>query len=234
MSDEHTQRSPEEMAANAAKLRAEERLALAEARKMEAEADVAEFARERALYDERKRLAADEHHHVYLFTTAVGEQSVSSCMRQLAVWERTEPGCPITMVFTSPGGDIISGLALFDRLMELRRQGHHVTTKALGYAASMAGILLQAGDIRVMAKESWLLIHEASFGAIGSFGEVEDKMKWVERIQERILDIFAERAKQSGAPGCLTKNQIRRRWHRKDWWLSSDEALRYGFIDRIE
>jgi ATP-dependent Clp protease protease subunit len=147
-------------------------------------------------------------------------------MAQLSTWNRTEPGSAIQIVFNSPGGEVTSGLALYDFILSLRADGHHITTTSLGMAASMAGILLQAGDTRSMASEAWLLIHEASFGVSGSFGDVEDRVKWIERIQDRILDIFAARSN-------LTKGQIKRRWHRKDWWLSSDEALTLGFIDEI-
>lgn len=227
MADTPLKRTPEEIAATVAKLNAEAAQALAEARKAEAEAEKEEIDLARKQHEERKRLAGDEHHHVYRFNSAVGESSVGSCMGQLAIWARTQPGCPITIVFNSPGGDVVNGMALFDYIQELRRAGHHITTKALGMAASMAGILLQAGDTRVMAAESWLLIHEASFGAAGSFGDVEDKVKWVSRVQDRILSIFAARSK-------LSKTQIKNRWHRKDWWLSSDESLKLGFIDEIE
>jgi len=72
-------------------------------------------------------------------------------------------------------------MALYDYVRGLRRQGHHVTTSSLGYAASMAGILLQVGDKRIMGAESWLLIHEGSFGAVGSVGQVEDTVEWSRR-----------------------------------------------------
>ena len=55
----------------------------------------------------------------------------------------------------------------------------------------MAGILLQAGDIRIMGAESWLMIHEISFGASGKIGEIEDTVEWVKKIQERVVKIFA-------------------------------------------
>lgn len=90
----------------------------------------------------------------------------------------------------------------------------------------MAGILLQAGDIRVMGRESWLMLHEAAFGAQGKVGEVEDTVEWVKKIQERILNIFAQHSS-------LSRAQIKRRWTRKDWWIDSDEALRLGFVDEI-
>ena len=70
------------------------------------------------------------------------------------------------------------------------------------------------------------MIHEASFGSSGKTSEVEDRVEWVKRVQERILDIFAARSH-------MTKRAIKTKWARKDWWLSSDEALKAGFVDAI-
>lgn len=223
---EHPPEEREKFAAEAELARAEARKASAEAEQAEADAEVARIARDREVYKRSREQAADIHHHVYRFLSDVSSGSVKSCIDELVVWSRLEPGCSIEIVFQSPGGDDVAGMALWDFLEELKRGGHHLTTIARGYAASMAGILLQAGDARAMGRESWLLIHEASFGVVGSFGEVEDRMEWVRKVQDRILDIFAQRSK-------LSKAQIKRRWHRKDWWLDSDEALKLGFIDEI-
>lgn len=216
-------------------------LALAQLRQLEAELtrthlECERITLERERYKRQKELAEDEHHRVYRFTSSVDAGSVKACMSTLQSWSRIDPKCPMTVVFSSPGGSIIEGMALFDFLQEMRRQGHRITTIARGYAASMAGILLQAGDWRIMGAESYLLIHEASFGAVGSFGEVEDMVKFVEKIQDRVLNIFAQRsaaADPKTATKKLSKAQIKKRWHRKDWWLSSDEALAHGFIDEI-
>lgn len=231
------EKSPEirmKYAAEGEKALAEARLADAQAEKERmanrtvlCAAETAEMALERELLKRKKELADDEHFHTYRFTGKVNEGSVKTCMVALAVWHRTEPNCQIEIVFSSPGGDIIDGMALFDYIQFLRGSGHKIITKSLGYAASMAGILLQAGDVRIMSSESYLLIHEAQFGAIGTFGEVEDTVEFIKKIQDRILSIFATRS-------TLTKAQIRARWHRKNWWLSSDEALKLGFIDFIE
>jgi ATP-dependent Clp protease protease subunit len=208
------------------KFRAEGRKADAEARKALAEAEAAEIDLERKRHEERKRLALDEHHHVYRFIGEVSGASVKTCIDQLQTWHRLDPACPLTLILQSPGGEIISGMALWDYLQELRDGGHHLTTIARGYAASMAGILLQAGDVRVIGSEAWLLVHEASFGAGGSMGQVEDTVEWVKAIQKRILEIFAARSR-------LSVKQIERRWKRKNWWLDSTEALKLGFVDRI-
>ena len=94
-------------------------------------------------------------------------------------------------------------------------------------AASMGGVLLQAGTRRIMAPQSSLLIHEAQFNTSGSFGQVEDQVDYVKKLQERILDILAERS-------TLSKRQIKTRWLRKNWWLMADEALELGFVDAIK
>jgi len=173
-------------------------------------------------------LAADERHHVYQFNGAVESATVKTCMKQLAIWNRSEPGCDIEIVFHSPGGSVIDGLALFDYILSIRAKGHHVTTTALGYAASMAGILLQAGDTRRMGREAYVLIHEISTGAIGKIGEIEDEVTFVKKIQSRVLDIFVDRAN-----GKIKKATMERKWRRKDWWLDSTEALKYGLVDEI-
>jgi ATP-dependent protease ClpP protease subunit len=115
---------------------------------------------------------------------------------------------------------------LFDFLQGLRAEGHKLTTGTLGMAASMAGILLQAGDVRWVGGQAWVMIHRAAFGAFGKTYEVEDEVDFVKRIEERILDIFTNRSK-------LTKQKIKKNWDRKDWWISPDEALELSLVDEI-
>jgi ATP-dependent Clp protease protease subunit len=93
-------------------------------------------------------------------------------------------------------------------------------------AASMGGILLQAGSHRVLAPNAYMLIHEVSSLAWGGASELEDEVAFVKRLQDRILDILAERS-------TMTRQQIARKWKRKDWWLDAPEALRLGFVDEI-
>ena len=214
--------------AQAEQYRAEARKANAEALNSEMTAELGEIALQKALRTEKEDLAADKYHFLYPFNAVVSESTVKSCMDQLMKWVRLEPRkkLNIEIVFNSPGGDVIHGMALFDFIQMLRRMGHKITTMTIGMAASMAGILLQAGDVRAMGAESWLMIHEASFGAAGSMGQVEDTVDWVKMIQKRILNIFAARSH-------LSVTQLDRRWKRKNWWISSDDALKLGLIDEI-
>lgn len=226
--------------AQVARLAAEAELARAEARKALLEADQAELGLDeframnrltelrlaKAEEDEAIRLANDSHHRVFRLVGSVNGASVEKAIAQLVQWHRIDPECSITVVIDSGGGGIIEGFALYDTILWLRSQGHHFTTIAQGMAASMAGILLQAGTERVMGAQASILIHEASFGAMGSFGQVEDQVEFVRKLQDRLLGILAERSS-------LSKTQIRNRWKRKNWWLDAPEALTLQFVDRV-
>jgi ATP-dependent Clp endopeptidase proteolytic subunit ClpP len=173
-----------------------------------------------------KEKAADEENFLYRFGSEVSGGSVGSCIKKLTEWHRVNPKCNIDIIFSSPGGSIIDGFELFDHIQHLRNEGHHVTTGTLGYAASMAGILLQAGDTRWIGQQAWMMIHRAAFGAYGKTFEIEDEVKFVRRMEERILDIFTSRSE-------LTRNKIKRNWDRKDWWISAEEAVELKLVDEI-
>lgn len=177
----------------------------------------------------RRRIEAEaadsQYNRLYTFYAMVSASSVYGCMKEVGVWAR-QSSEPITIVFNSPGGSVIDGLALYDFLRHLSATGIHITTIGLGMVASMGGVLLQAGDHRILGANASLLIHEASTGAGGKVSELEDEVAFVKRLQERLLDILASRSK-------MTKAEIKRRWNRRDWWLEADDALRRGFCDEV-
>jgi ATP-dependent Clp endopeptidase proteolytic subunit ClpP len=227
-------RTPEEIEADIKKTKAETIKVEAEAAKAAAECLQAETKAEKASLEllrfkeeRQKRLASDEENFVYRFSGSVGKESVRGCREKLTEWARLTPGCDIEIVFASGGGSIIDGFELFDYIQQLRSEGHKITTGALGMAASMAGILLQAGDKRWLGHQSWLMIHRAAFGAIGKTFEIEDEVAWIKRIEQRIIDIFTSRSK-------LSRLKIKRNWDRKDWWITADEALELGLVDEIK
>jgi ATP-dependent Clp endopeptidase proteolytic subunit ClpP len=178
----------------------------------------------RRLRDEN---ASSNEAQVYYFHGPVSPITSADCVELLAMWARKNPGSDMTVVFNSPGGSVFEGLALYDSIQDIRARGHHVTTKSIGMAASMGGVLLQAGDERVMGQNGFMLIHEVSGGNMGKASELEDVLKFMGRLQDKCCGILASRSTLSVA-------QIKRRWKKTDWWLDSEEALRYGFIDRIE
>jgi ATP-dependent Clp endopeptidase proteolytic subunit ClpP len=170
--------------------------------------------------------AAEEGRRTYTFYARVEEESVRACMATLTSWSSRAPAAPLTIIFNSPGGAVHDGLALFDFLRHLRFTGHHLTTIALGRAASMGAVLLQAGDRRVIGSNAFVMLHEVSNGASGKVSEIEESVELSKRLQKRLLAILADRS-------TLTMQQIQRKWTRRDWWLDAEEAVLLGFADEM-
>ena len=160
---------------------------------------------------------------------AIMPKNVYAWIDALEHWSRRDPEGDITININSPGGSITHGLALYDTILRLRRNGHKVTIRGSGLVASMASVLLQAGDERIMDKRAKLLIHEGSVSLRGdmSAGEMEDAQFFGKMVRDDILDIYVERSN-------MTRRQIESKWKRRDWVLTADEALKYGFVDKVE
>ncbi len=207
-----------------------DRLALqrahAELRKAVADAERAEIELAEARRRDADAVADAARRLVYTFYAEVDEESVRAAMGTLGTWSRREPGAPITVVLNSPGGRVLDGLALYDFLQHLREVGHYLRIEVLGRAASMGGVLLQAGDDRVIGASAFLLVHEVSGGVEGKSSELTDRVEFYELMEKRLLAILAGRS-------TLTERQIKAKWNRKDWWLTADEAVTLGFADTI-
>ena len=166
---------------------------------------------------------------VYNFVGSVTEKAAKDCIEALDSWSRRDPGLDMTIVLNTPGGDVIDGLALYDFIVtDLREvRGHSVNTVTRGYAASMGGILLQAGDERLIGANAHLLIHEVSRSAgLEKLAELEDVVEFSKRLQNRLVAILAERS-------TMSIKEIKRKWTRHDWWLSAEETVEFGFADAI-
>lgn len=207
---------------------AEARKANAEALEAETKVAKAKIELQREQHKRKKELAADEFFHRYMFDKPVDEATVKLCIKQLSDWERMSVRKPLTveLAIHSPGGSVFDGFALIDFINGMHARGHTVNTVAYGMAASMGGVILQCGKSRAMGSNALLLIHEASFGAFGSFGKVEDQVKMVELMHDRILELFASRSN-------FTKKQIESRWARRDWWINAQDCIKHGFIDEV-
>lgn len=167
-----------------------------------------------------------ENQRIYNFIGAVNVVPVEEAIATLGQWQREDASKPITVILNTLGGEIISGLALFDYIQHLNETGTPVDIHGLGYAASMGAILLQAGRKRLIGKHSYLLIHEVSGVALGNMSEIEDQVEFTKGLQERALDILTEKS-------TMTRRQIQRHWKRKDWWLNASEAVELGFADGV-
>jgi ATP-dependent Clp endopeptidase proteolytic subunit ClpP len=166
------------------------------------------------------------HNRTYLFTDPFVPETVLECTRVLGQWHRLYPKKKITVILNSPGGTIFDGLALYDYLRELVDSGHEVETLGQGAVFSMTSVVLQAGTTRSMTPHSFLMIHEISHMVGGTASKIIDEAKLITRLQEPILKIYAGRSN-------MDVEEISRNWERRDWWLTSPEALELGFIDVI-
>jgi len=113
-------------------LRAKAAHELAEAAKLEVETKRMRITLAKERRAEAAELATDKFHHIYVFDSVVSDQSVEKCINQLTQWMRRDADCDIEIIFFSPGGGVVSGMALFDFIQRVRRAGHHVTTMTLG------------------------------------------------------------------------------------------------------
>lgn len=204
--------------AEIAKLNAEAESYQAEARFHRLQSD----RLERSWHDEGAEL---DRQRILDFTNDVNYLTAQYAINRLAQW-RAQSKAPITVRMLTPGGEVISGLALFDYIRSLVAEGIEVTTHAIGMAASMGTILLQAGSKRLVSPSAWLMVHEVSSELGGKLSEMIDGAKWNKRVQDRLLDILSERAK-------VSKRTIATRWTRKDWWLTAEEAVEVGFADAV-
>jgi ATP-dependent Clp endopeptidase proteolytic subunit ClpP len=159
----------------------------------------------------------------------VDDYSVKQVISDITVWHSHAPkGAPLQLNINSYGGSVTDGFALFDTLRFVARDGERkIKTVSLGITASMGGVLLQAGDERVMTPSSILLVHEISYGARGSTANHRDNMEMTEILTDRIVEVFCER-------GNLTPEEFRATWDRRDWWLSAKQAFELGFADRVD
>lgn len=217
---------------------ADARRKVAQARAAEYNAENARISTEATQRQEQLAKSAHHLHHEFHFIAGVHEESVEACVSQMAIWHRQDPTCPMTIKIDSPGGSVIDGMHLFDEITaySLRKwdtrdipKGTHPTTMIVrGYAASMAGILLQSADTRVVGPEAFLMIHEIATFTRGKIGEIKDEVKFLDKISQRVVDIFVRRA-----AGKITEEKFKEGWNRQDWWLTSEEALELGFVDKI-
>jgi ATP-dependent protease ClpP protease subunit len=199
--------------------------------------------------EERMVLACDWNHNTYAFDAEVDAESVHLCMQQINQWIRQAPKgetLDIEIVFDSPGGDLFSGMHLFDFVNWQRSKGHRFTTVALGNAASMAGILIQCGTTRVIGRESYLLYHglsESRFMDTSGKAEMQDRLARMTKLEGRMANILSQRAgltlfaRDPSTPlddrVTASRERLEKEWLKRDWWLDSDEAYALGYVDEI-
>lgn len=159
-------------------------------------------------------------------TDMVTPDTMTSLLKQLLFLSRKDPQAEITLYINSPGGDVDSGLVVYDFMKAIPAP---VLTVCIGEAASMGAVLFLAGDRRVMFPHSRIMIHDPSFGNGLGAGmkpdEIEEQLKKLKEVRDTEVQII------SSITG-RTEEEIREKT-RKDSWFSAGEALAFGLATEI-
>jgi len=160
-----------------------------------------------------------------LLTEEIEELTARDAIRRLSFLASISQE-PIRIVMNSVGGEVFSGLLIYNTIKDLVDKGIEITIEVRGLGASMACVILQAATKRFASKRSRFLIHEVSSMAWGKTSEVEEQAIELRKVNDMCKEILAERSKK-------TTEEIEKIWHKKDFWMSSQEALEFGLIDEV-
>ncbi len=172
-------------------------------------------------YDIYSRLLRDR---VVFLVGPVNEQTANLVVAQLLFLESENPDKDINLYINSPGGSVYAGMAIYDTMQFIKP---NVTTICVGMAASMGAFLLAAGakGKRYALPNSRIMIHQPSGGSQGQASDIEIQAREILYLRDRINRILAERTGQA-------VEKIRQDSDR-DNFLSAEDAVSYGLIDKI-
>jgi len=142
-------------------------------------------------------------------------------------------GEELEILINSPGGAVFEGINIASLLQ--RRNGHTITT-ATGLAASIATVILMAGDTVQMDKDAFIMIHDAWAFEAGDSKEMRKTARLLDKISDKIADIYTDQVVRAGkmvdGDREKTKDFLRQKM-RAETWLNAEEALKLGLIDKI-
>ena len=159
-------------------------------------------------------------------TDIVDSDSMEAIIKQLMYLHRDNPDEEITLYINSPGGEVQSGLVVYDFMKLIPTP---IRTVCIGTAASMGAILFLAGDKRVMMPNSRIMIHDPAPGGGSMAGmkpaEMEETLAALKKCQKVTTDIIS---KVTGRP----EKDVRRKT-KKDSFFNAEEAIEFGLATEI-
>ena len=172
-------------------------------------------------YDIYSRLLKDR---IIMLSGEVNAQVASTVVAQLLFLEAQDPDKDIYFYINSPGGVITSGLSIYDTMNYIKPD---VVTICIGQAASMGAFLLSSGakGKRYALPHSRIMIHQPSGGAQGQSTDIQIQAKEIQRLKDILNEIMAKNCGK-------TPEEIERDTER-DKFMSAQEALEYGLIDKV-
>ncbi len=161
---------------------------------------------------------------IVFLNTAINDRVANTIIAQLLFLEREDPDRDINLYISSPGGVIRSGLAIYDTMQLINPD---VATICLGMAASMGSFILAGGakGKRYSLPNSTIHTHQAMGGAQGQASDIEIAAREIIRLERQLNTILAE---NTGQPYDKVAQDSSR-----DFYLTAEDALEYGWIDEI-
>ena len=156
--------------------------------------------------------------------TQIDDYTANVIQAQLLYLDSSDPGKDVSIYFNSPGGSVYAGLGIYDTMQYIQS---NVSTICTGMAASMAAVLMVAGEKgkRYALKHSRIMIHQPLGGVQGQAADIEITAREILKLKKELYTIISN---HSGQPiEKIEKDSDR------DYWMTSAEAVEYGMIDKV-
>ena len=182
---------------------------------------VEETNRGERAYDIYSRLLTDR---IIFIGEEINPHTANLVVAQLLFLAHEDPKKPIKLYINSPGGSVYDGLAIIDTINYIEPD---VETIGIGLQASMGAMLLSSGakGHRYCLPNSRIMIHQPSSGTEGKITDQEIMLREGVFLKKRLAEIFAKNTSKK-------LEQVEKDMDR-DHWMSAEEALDYGIIDKI-
>lgn len=154
----------------------------------------------------------------------INDQVANLVVAQLLYLSREDPESGIQMYVNSPGGQVYSGMAIYDTM---RMIPNKISTVAVGVAASFGTVLLAAGSKgqRYALPHATIHMHQPLGGAQGQASDIEIQAKEILRLKERLNEILAEATGQD-IETIISDTE-------RDFYMSAKDAVEYGLVDKV-
>ena len=182
---------------------------------------VEQTSRGERAYDIYSRLLKDS---IIFIGQPIDDGLANLVIAQLLFLEAEDPDRDISIYINSPGGSVTAGLAILDTMRFVKP---HISTFCVGQAASMAAVLLSAGEKgkRFALPHSRIIIHQPLGGAQGQATDLEIQAREILRMREVLNSILAENTGQ--------KNERIERDTDRDYIMTAVQSKEYGLIDEV-
>ena len=156
--------------------------------------------------------------------SAINDQVANVVVAQLLYLSREDPESGIQMYINSPGGQVYSGLAIYDTM---RMIPNKISTVAVGVTASFGTVLLAAGSKgqRYALPHATIHMHQPLGGAQGQASDIEIQAREILRLKERLNEILADATGQD--IDAIIRDTER------DFYMNAQEAVDYGLVDKV-